>query len=242
MTLPAVNLVERYCQAVGNTEGWFEPGLLKVILSLSDAQSAGGCHGWLIEWGVHHGRGLAALALAAGPKDHVLGIDCYDRQELNRCGSGRGSLAATSSTLSAVLGPDHGVHLHSTDLLSFRAASLAELLKTLPGGNVPVRIAHIDGDHTEMGAMNDLCCAQASMDPFGIILLDDVFNPDWPEVSAAFHQFLARYTEWSAVGWAYSRTVLCRESVARNFIQVLKNFPNRGTTFHGNTFIVLEWA
>ncbi|MCI0534294.1 MAG: class I SAM-dependent methyltransferase [Verrucomicrobiales bacterium] len=199
---------------MANTEGWFAPGLLKVILSISDAQLVAGRRGWLVEWGVHHGRSLAALALAAGPDDHVLGIDCFDRQELNRCGSGMGSFPVTHSTLAAVLGPDHRVQLHCTDLRSFRTAELVELLRTLPGGNAPIRIAHIDGDHTEQGAMNDLCCARGSMDPFGIILLDDVFNPDWPEVGAAFHQFLAQHSEWWAVGWAYGRTVLCREGVA----------------------------
>ncbi|MCI0364499.1 MAG: class I SAM-dependent methyltransferase, partial [Phycisphaerales bacterium] len=207
-----------------------------MFLSISDTQSAAGCHGWLVEWGVHHGRGLAALALAAGPDDHVLGIDCFDRQELNRCGSGKGNLAATQSTLAAVLGPGHRVQLHSTDLRLFRAAELVELLRTLPGGYAPIRIAHIDGDHTEQGAMNDLCCACASMDPNGIMLLDDVFNPDWPEVGMAFHRFLARHSQWRAVGWAYGRALLCREGVAGRVREILKGFPFKKATFRGNPF------
>ncbi|MCI0540454.1 MAG: class I SAM-dependent methyltransferase [Verrucomicrobiales bacterium] len=241
MISPAVNPVERFSQAVANTEGWFAPDLLEVILSISELQWAAGCRGWLVEWGVHHGRGLAALALAAGPNDHVLGIDCFDRQELNRCGSGMGNLAATRRTLDAVLGPDHQVCLHSTDLRSFGTPELVKLLRVLPGGNAPIRIAHIDGDHTESGAMNDLGCAQAAMDSFGIVLLDDVFNPDWPEVGAAFHQFLARHGEWRAVGWAYGRAVLCRDEVAGSVQQVLKKFRYRKAVLRDRPFIVLEW-
>ena len=242
MTLPAENRIEHYRRAVANTEGWFEPSLLQVILSMGEAQAAASCNGWLVEWGVHHGRGLAALALAAGPGDFVLGLDCFDRQEFNPCGSGKGSLAATQSTLARVLGPNHAVQLHCADLRSLRAAEMTELLGTLPGGSLPIRIAHIDGDHTEHGAMNDLCCASATMAPPGVMLLDDVFNPDWPEVGAAFHCFLSKYSSWRAVGWAYGRALLCHDAFASCLRELLKRFPYKKAVLRGQPFIVLEWG
>ena len=237
----AASLVERYSVAVADTEGWFAPELLKVILAISDLQQAAGCYGWLVEWGVHHGRGLAALALAAGPDDRVLGLDCFDRQDLNRCGSGKGNLAATRSTLDAVLGTGHQVCLHSTDLRSFRHSEVLALLRTLGGGQASIRLAHIDADHTKEGALNDLRCAEGAMAALGIMLLDDVFNLDWPEVGAAFHQFLAEYPGWIAVGWAFGRAILCREKMADKVRAVLKGFPFRRAELYGKSFIILEW-
>ena len=241
MSSTAANLFNLYKQALQNTEGWFSPSLLKVILAISDAQSLAGCQGWLIEWGVHHGRGLAVLGLAAGAEEWVLGLDCFGEQELNRCGSGKGSLEATRATLTSLLGADHRVQLYATNLLKFEAQQLGSLLQSLPGGYAPVRLAHIDGDHTEQGALNDLQCAAPHMHDRGVILLDDVFNPDWPEVGGAFHRFLAQHPDWKSVGVAYSRTILCQLPFAHNVRDALTTFPHRRALFRQEPFIVLEW-
>lgn len=50
----------------------------------------------------------------------------------------------------------------------------------------------IDGDHSEEVAFDDLCFAEAVVEPGGLVILDDYRDPTWPGVEAALDRYLAR--------------------------------------------------
>lgn len=47
----------------------------------------------------------------------------------------------------------------------------------------PCRLVSVDGGHTEECTRSDLALAEAVLAPGGVAILDDYFNPEWPDVS-----------------------------------------------------------
>jgi hypothetical protein len=54
----------------------------------------------------------------------------------------------------------------------------------------PARMFSVDGGHDADTALSDLLLADSVMSPGGLILLDDVFNPQWPGVVDATARYL----------------------------------------------------
>ena len=69
-------------------------------------------------------------------------------------------------------------------------------IQIIPGPHSPhhpsrFRIFSVDGSHTAEATRVDLANAAACMVPGGVIILDDVFNPDWPGVAEGLHAYMA---------------------------------------------------
>ena len=69
--------------------------------------------------------------------------------------------------------------LHKGNSLDLTGAEL----KRLADG--PLRIVSVDGGHTADIAAHDLAVADEALAEGGIIIIDDVFNEQWPGVAAA---------------------------------------------------------
>src|SRR5258708_20065236 len=51
------------------------------------------------------------------------------------------------------------------------------------------RLLSIDGGHTAECTLNDLRLAEHVVTDFGVVILDDYFNPSWPDVTTGAAQF-----------------------------------------------------
>jgi hypothetical protein len=54
----------------------------------------------------------------------------------------------------------------------------------------PVRLFSVDGGHTAACTLNDIQISEASTLDHGLVVVDDYFNPSWPDVSAGVAQYI----------------------------------------------------
>ncbi|MDX2156538.1 MAG: class I SAM-dependent methyltransferase [Hyphomicrobiaceae bacterium] len=59
----------------------------------------------------------------------------------------------------------------------------------------PVRLFHIDGEHSRAALTKDLELATQVMAPGGLIVLDDMLHPGYPTLMVAVQQYLERHPE-----------------------------------------------
>jgi hypothetical protein len=82
------------------------------------------------------------------------------------------------------------VELLAADSLSLNSAALADIFEKFGG----FRLFSVDGGHTREHAYSDLLAAQELLAPGGIVLLDDFFQQNWPEVTEGVARYFATAT------------------------------------------------
>ncbi|MEN2991650.1 class I SAM-dependent methyltransferase [Tistrella sp. BH-R2-4] len=158
-------------------QGWLDDFSAAVIARLGDSQSDHGVAGAVAEIGVHHGKLFLVLQLTLRQDEQGLAIDLFEQQELNVDLSGQGDRGRFLENLRKHCGTEEGVVIRagsSTDV------TVGDIRATVG----PVRLFSVDGGHTEMLTANDLGLAAGALAEGGIVILDDHFNPYWPDVAA----------------------------------------------------------
>ncbi|MBX9700946.1 MAG: class I SAM-dependent methyltransferase [Acetobacteraceae bacterium] len=171
--------VEYLTRGQRGIQGWVQHGALMLALGLHRLQRAAGEHGAVAEIGVHHGRLFIALALLRDAEEPAIAVDVFERQDLNPDKSGRGDRAVFEASL-ARWGAAERTIILARDSMTLTPAEVLE--RAGPQG---VRLFSVDGSHTLRHASSDLRLAEACLAPGGVILLDDIFHPHWPEVTEA---------------------------------------------------------
>lgn len=163
--------------------GWLFPYSASFIDSLLELQLEAGVQGAVGEIGVHHGKLLILLALGRRSEERAFAIDVFDDQHLNLDQSGKGDrdifLGNTRQWL-----PENGM------LKVLQRSSLDVTPDDLLQSCGPVRMASIDGGHTEDCVVNDLGLIQSVLAPKGVVILDDNFNEFWPDVASGVARYL----------------------------------------------------
>jgi hypothetical protein len=172
-----------YLRRHGAVPGWLDPYSARFIATIGGIQRRAAIHGGVAEIGVHEGRLFILLKLLANEDETAVAIDIFADQHLNADASGRGDEQRFLSNVTRHAGPD-GVVLLRGSSLQLRAPEI-----TRHAG--PCRLFSIDGGHTAECALNDLMLADACLHPNGVAILDDYFNPRWPDVSTGTAAYLA---------------------------------------------------
>jgi hypothetical protein len=155
-------------------DGWMDGDVLSLLEMIDAAQCTAGVTGSVAEIGVHHGKLFIGLKLLQRG-GRALAIDVFDDQELNVDGSGRGDYARFLANVERWSDLDDlVVHQGDSTLLSPR------LLLDLAAA--PVRMFSVDGGHTARTVTSDLRLAEATLADGGVVMADDVFNHEWPDV------------------------------------------------------------
>jgi Methyltransferase domain len=170
-----------------NIEGWVDPGMIHVLKELARIQAGLGIRGGMLEIGVHHGRLLIPLALLTGPGEHTVGVDVFDRQDLNLDKSGCGDQSVTRKNVRKYCGPTRKVSLIKMDSMAINIAVRVSLVEKYG----PFRIISIDGGHTVEHTVNDLNIAEDVLQSGGVVLVDDYYNMDYPGVHEGVVRFFA---------------------------------------------------
>jgi len=204
------------CKGRRSIKGWLSRQDAEIMLALMAAQEAVGDGGAVVEIGVHHGKSFLLMALA-NVGGQAYAIDIFDQQALNLDKSGSGNRAVFEANLKRFgIDPD-GIHIdgRSSDKV------MPDDITTAAG---PVRMFHIDGGHHRSAVLNDLALAEATLADHGIIVVDDVFRPEWPEVSAGLFEYLAGHDRLAVFAIGFNKTFLCRKEHAEIFRKsLLKN-------------------
>jgi predicted O-methyltransferase YrrM len=166
-----------------SVRGMSGPFSLEVVSGLMSIQSQAGLVGGALEIGVFEGRFLIGLALALHEGEQALGVDTFQWPDV-------GVLDRASANLKR-MSVSHLVRLRRLDM---RNAVAKDLL--LPAASRP-RVVHVDADHTHESLERDLLLAFKVVDPKGVIVIDDMLHPGYPELYDAVRAAQARHPGWS---------------------------------------------
>ncbi len=149
---------------------------------LMGLQTEMGVAGPVAEIGAFEGRFFIALAHCLSPDERGLAMDIFewpnpevkDRFEAN-CAR-------------------HGIpaERRTTWKIDSGATTPAEVLARAGG---PIRLFHIDGEHSRAALTKDLELATQVIAPGGLIVLDDMLHPGYPTLMVAVQQYLERHPE-----------------------------------------------
>jgi hypothetical protein len=167
-----------------------------VAAGCMQAQTQAGLDGHVFEIGCFEGRFTIAMALGLTGTEQCFAIDHFQwpsevtYTNFERNWRKRGIVPERMVTVKA-------------DIRTLEASDfLADM------GDLRVRFAHVDGDHKHESLAADLDLTLALMDPRGVICLDDMLHPLYPELALTVAGFLSRNPDWRVL------CVIDRESLS----------------------------
>lgn len=88
-------------------------------------------------------------------------------------------------------------------------------------------LVHLDGDHTAEGVLHDLELSHAVLEPGGLLVMDDFYNPMFPGVSEALHRFQMTHPgHFRALAYGIGKLLLQKEPATTDLhARVLERFP-----------------
>lgn len=164
-------------------KGWLAPEVLRILAVFDTTQRARSVSGAVAEIGVHHGRLFIGLDLLQRDDERSVAIDIFGDQQLNIDTSGRGDLARFRKNIGRWSSLDKLV-IHQGDSTKMSATKLREL------AGADIRLFSVDGGHTDSIVFSDMTLAEAALAPGGIVIADDVFNEQWPDVASGTQRYL----------------------------------------------------
>ena len=189
-------------------QGWVDPESLDVVRVLSEAQDALGVDGSVAEIGVHHGRLFIGLQLLAPSGTPAIAIDLFDNQADNTDASGKGDRMRFEANVRK-WGDWSATRVHSVN----SRAVTPEDVHAWGEGDM-VRLFSVDGGHTPDLVESDLKLAAGSLATGGVVILDDVFNPEWPGVATGTFAHLAADSTLVPIIVAYDKLYLTNDAAA----------------------------
>ncbi len=164
------------------------------------------------EIGVHHGKSFVVLA---SRNEVSYAIDIFDMQEHNTDNSGSGDLKAFQNNLRQFGIPENHVTI---DKRMSGDVSAYDINKCVG----PVRFFHIDGGHHLNAIQHDVQFAIESSAPHGVIVIDDMFRPEWPEVSqGVFTSGHLNDSNFVLFAVGFNKSYWCRREFVDQFQQAL---------------------
>jgi len=173
--IPAVDryLADGYLSVVGMSSR-FAAAIAARLLAI---QSDLGVRGHVAEIGTFEGRFFIALAHALAPGEKAVGIDLFDWPNPEIIDRFHANCAR------------HGVPDETRVTLKADSRTMRpEDVLAAAGG--PIRLFHIDGEHSRAALARDLALAAAVMAEGGIIVLDDMLHPGYPTLMVAVQEYL----------------------------------------------------
>jgi hypothetical protein len=198
--------VERYIhRGKFYVDGWLRTEAALTMVALTESQRRLGIAGGVAEIGVHHGKLFVLLYLLSRAPEKAVAIDLFEDQHLNIDQSGNGDLAKFHRNLERHADSSRLV-LHQGNSMELTGADLTRL------ADGPLRFFSVDGGHTAPLTEHDLATAEASIAEGGIIVVDDVFNEQWPGVGDGVRRYFERHRNLVPFAIGVNKTYFCRPS------------------------------
>lgn len=163
--------------------GWLFPYSARFIDDLASLQLDSGVQGAVGEIGVHHGKLFILMALARQPGEKGIAIDVFDDQHLNLDSSGAGDRAIFEDNLRRWVSDTGDVTILQRSSFDVTPGDILDSVG-------PLRLASIDGGHTEDCVVNDFGLIESVLAPKGVVILDDYFNEYWPDVASGVARYM----------------------------------------------------
>ena len=204
-------------------EGYTEAPVFTLLEVLNGLQRQLNISGPVTEVGVHHGRLFIAMLLLQRPDEPAVAIDLFDEQELNLDQSGKGDLEKFKQHVAHW--SDRAVTIVQGDSTQLTAGDVAEIAGT--------RLFSVDGGHTADIVASDMRLASESLCDGGIMIADDVFNPQWPDVCVGTLQYMAD-NDLVPFGIGFNKTLFTQARYAERYRRALRD------RFDGYLFAALD--
>ena len=176
--------LDRYLRSgIRHVSGWLDSRSAEIIATLGLYQPSAETQGSVGEIGVHHGKLFILLDLLRRPGEKSFAVDLFDLQQENIDNSGLGDLRRFSENLERYSRGPQSIVMFQRNSIGLQPD---ELLRACG----PARLLSVDGGHTADCTLNDLRIADAILTERGIAVVDDYFNPMWPDVSVGVGQYV----------------------------------------------------
>lgn len=189
---PHLTPLDIYRKQFDGVPGWFRLPAIALWDSLLTFQSTNGVRGNFLEIGVWKGRSALLSALHSAEGEECVHVDLLPSEEA------RANLKRVRQS---------GLHFFNTT-----SRTLAP--EILPGSGAPgYRWIHIDGEHTGIAVEKDLTLASSLLGPRGIIVVDDFFSHEYPQITFAVIEHLKAHPKTLMMFLCgYSKAYLCHPS------------------------------
>jgi len=172
----------------------------------------------VVEIGVHHGKFFIGLCLLCKGVNNVA-IDLFDElQEYNLDNSGKGNKAIFEKNIDGynLLTKTHCITADSTLVKSH---DIKKLIISESAG-----IISIDGCHLYEHTLSDFKLACEVVMPYGIIILDDCFNPAFPEVTSAMYTIAKLRTIYKPFLLVDGKLMFSHIGYVRFYLRILSEY------------------
>jgi hypothetical protein len=196
--------------------GWLSRVDAEIFATILAEQSRLAISGDTLEIGVHHGRSFLVQNLSVRAGELAIAADIFDDQHLNvGTISGRGDLAKFKSNVDR-----YGYPGRAKILI---CSSLNLTAKDLQHHTNGLRFVNVDGAHWFEAVVNDLRLAASTAGSDCVIAVDDFFNPDYPEVSAAYYAWLEDRPDFVPFCVSQAKLYLCSPGCQLKYSTALAN-------------------
>ena len=172
------SLADYAAAGVETVPGMLQSGSVSVIWSILELQDAFGVTGPVA--GVFKGRLFILLCHGLNDGERAFAIDIFGQPP----GSDADMKKDFEQNLSR-FGLDEG----SVDILTADSGTLTGEDLAARFGGLTIRLFSVDGDHSLAAVSHDLHLARQTLNPGGVIIADDLFNPWYPTVTEAVYDF-----------------------------------------------------
>ena len=213
--------------------GWLQAQTLDVLAVLRDVQSELGVSGSVAEIGVYAGKLFIGLQALTPPGTPALAIDSFVDQSANLHEAG-GSLSIFESNVRR-WGDWSAVTVEVVDSSTLTAERVTTLAVE------PVRFFSVDGGHTAEATLADLGNAEVALAEGGVLIVDDIFNEQWPGVMDGVMAHFERGSALIPFAIGFNKTYFTnsaehaaryRDALRHAFSARLRIYRNT-TRFHG---------
>lgn len=163
--------------------GWFSPDAMRIIKALSDIQTNNNIHGDILEIGVYQGKSAIFLSMLLTEYDCLWAVDTFEPDELYY---GLNKQAIFIDNIKNILSPEYigrQIKIQRRTSSDFFKSEYDDLY----------RLIHIDGSHERKDVINDLYQSSDRLLYKGLIILDDLFNPQHPGVMEGFMEYALQH-------------------------------------------------
>jgi hypothetical protein len=164
-------------------QGWLSSGAVSLITAIDRIQKEMEIRGHIGEIGIHHGKLFILMYLLRREGENTVAVDTFDMAKFNIDESGRGNKRIFLKNVDRYAKTASQLKIIQQDSQKLKA----EDIRNTVGGSV--RLFSIDGGHTAGITCHDLETISGSLSEGGVIILDDYFNEEWPEVSEGTNRF-----------------------------------------------------
>jgi hypothetical protein len=209
-------IFERYQSIYPSLEGWFMLEAAELLNFLNDIQLKENITGDIFEIGAYKGKLTLLLATFLRKDSELLFVnDIFDNQHLNISRSGiDANLNDFMKNIKLLFENPH--------FLRLLIKSSSEL--TIENTTNDIRMFSVDGGHSEQETYDDMMLASKAINDKGMIIVDDFYNSDWPEVRKGVEKYFSVYSDLAPLIYFFNKFIFIKESARQYYYEVLEKY------------------